>query len=161
MAEIKSNDRVSIDNLVNWDLHFAGIESTKDLVVRASVRDWKQLTVAEIDAQVKAGNGFFCGTDGFGTNAYIKIPSDEVREYIFGAGETGEVQKQKVLDLETVVELLAVTPKAKFEAKLKEIVVTEAEKKMIVPLAKEAGVDDVESYKMALIEKHSGIDFSE
>ena len=40
MAEIKSNDRVSIDNLVNWDLHFAGIESTKDLVVRASVRDW-------------------------------------------------------------------------------------------------------------------------
>ena len=63
--------------------------------------------------------------------------------------------------METVVELLAVTPKAKFEAKLKEIVVTEAEKKMIVPLAKEAGVDDVESYKMALIEKHSGIDFSE
>ena len=164
MSEIRPNDRVSIDNLMNWNLYFEGIESSKDMMIPGRVKDWKQMSVAEIDAQIKAGNKFFSGIDGLGTNAHIKINSDEVRKYVFGIeteSEDEKLPKQKVLDLEAVKELLSITPKAKFEEKLLEVVVTPAEKKMITQLAKEAGVDNVEAYKANLIEKHSGIEFKE
>lgn len=157
--EVKITDRVSIDNLVNWDLYFIGIESPRDITIPASVKNYKQLTVAEVDSQIKAGNGFFSGIDSQGNNAYIKINDVNVRNYIFGTEVEGEDATPQLLTLDAVKELLAVTPRANFEEELKKLVVTEAEKKMIVPLAKEAGIDEVEQYKAVTIEKYTGLAF--
>lgn len=157
MSEVKLTDRVSIDNLVNWDLGFVSSEAIRDITIPAGVKGFKQLSVAEIDGQVKLGNKFFCGVDGFGSNAYIKINDNNVRAFVFG--ESIEVSSASLLTLDNVKKLLSTSPKAAYEKELSRLVVTEAEKKMIVSLATEAGIEDVEGYKKTSIEKHSGYTF--
>jgi len=158
MSEIKLTDRVSIDNLVNWDLGFISSEANRDITIPANVKGFKQLSVAEVDGQVKLGNKFFCGIDGFGNNAYIKINDENVKAFIFGTNNE-ENNKEILLTLDNVKKLLSVSPKASFEKELAKLVVTEAEKKMIVPLSIEAGIEDVEGYKKTSIEKISGYKF--
>ena len=157
MSEIKLTDRVSIENLVNWNLDFVATESTRDITIPASVKGYKQLSVAEIDGQVKLGNRFFCGIDGFGSNAYIKINDEKVMAFVFGTSD--ESTDVILLTLENVKKLLTTSPRAAFEKELAKLVVTEAEKKMIVPLAKEAGIEEVEGYKKTAIEKLSSYTF--
>jgi hypothetical protein len=157
LSEIKLTDRVSIDNLVDWDLGFISSEANRDITIPAKVKGFKQLTIAEVDGQVKLGNKFFCGIDGFGSNAYVKINDDEVMAFVFGT--TAESSEISLLTLENVKKLLATKPKATFEKELNKLVVTEAEKKMIVSLATEAGIEDVEGYKKTLIEEVSGYKF--
>jgi hypothetical protein len=155
LYNLNPTDRVALENLNTWALHFRGIESQRDIVVPPAVKNWKQLTLAEVEAQVKAGNSFFCGRDGTGSNAAIKILNDEVRKYVF-ALEGEKIPKQQVLDLESIKQLFAVTPKAAFEKKLKEIVVTDSEKRRLVMLAKSAGIDNAETYKLKAIENYTG-----
>lgn len=158
MSEIKLTDRVSIDNLVNWNLDFISSEANRDITIPSNVKGFKQLTVAEVDGQVKLGNRFFCGVDGFGSNAYIKINDKSVKDFVFGIGDE-ENKEEILLTLDNVKKLLSTSPKAAFEKELNKLIVTEAEKKMIVPLAKEAGIDDAENYKIAAIERISGFTF--
>ena len=157
MAELKLTDRVSIDNLVSWDCHFKATEADRDIVIPANVKNYKQLTLAEIDGQVKMGNGFLCGTDSFGGNASIRINDSKVRDFVFGTNENPEPIIQ--LDLETVKKLLTIKTKSAFIEELKKVVVTEAEKKMIIPLAIEAKIEDYESFKTIEIEKYTGLKF--
>lgn len=157
MSEIKLTDRVSIDNLVNWNLDFVSSEAKRDITIPASVKGFKQLSVAEVDGQVKLGNKFFCGVDGFGSNAYIKINDKAVMDFVFGT--SGESTDVTLLTLENVKKMLYTTPKAAFEKELSKLVVTEAEKKMIITIAKEAGIEEVEGYKKTAIEKISGYTF--
>lgn len=160
MAKLRLTDRVSIDNLVGWDIGFRAVESTRDITIPAGVKGYKQLTVAEIDGQVKMGNLFFIGKDGLGNNADIKINNEEVIKLVFGE-EINEDEKpsETLLTKKAVKELLETSPKAEFEKVLNKLVTTEAEKKMIIPLTKEIGTDEVEKYKIDSIEKISGYEF--
>lgn len=159
MAQVKLTDRVSIDNLRNWNLDFRATEANKDISIPASVKGYKQLTVAEIDGQVKMGNLFFVGKDGLGNNADIKINDDAVVKFVFGDGNDEEVPGSTLLTVESMKSLLKVSPKAKFEDELAKLVSTEAEKKTVIEIAKEAGIEDVEGYKKTAIEKISGYKF--
>lgn len=158
MSEIKLTDRVSIDNLVGWNLDFISSEANRDITIPSNVKGFKQLSVAEVDGQVKLGNKFFCGVDGFGNNAYIKINDKDVKDFVFGTNSS-ESAEEILLTLDNVKKLLSTSPKATFEKELAKLVVTEAEKKMIVSLAKEAGIEEVEGYKKTSIEKLSGYMF--
>lgn len=160
MAQVKLTDRVSIDNLRSWNLDFRATESSKDITIPANVKGYKQLTVAEIDGQVKIGNLFFVGKDGFGNNADIRINDKSVVSFVFGDGyEEDEAPASTLLTKESVAALLSTAPKVEFQKQLEKLVTTEAEKKTIVPIAKEVGIDDVEAYKIAAIEKISGYKF--
>lgn len=159
MAQVKLTDRVSIDNLRNWDLGFRATEAEKDVTIPGSVKSYKKLTVAEIDGQVKMGNLFFVGTDGFGNNADIKINDDSVIKYVFGDGDDDGKPSTTLLTLDALKNVLAMTPKQKFEDAISKLVVTEAEKKTVVDLAVEAGIENVEGYKKTFIEKISGYKF--
>lgn len=159
MAQVKLTDRVSIDNLRNWNLDFRATEANRDISIPASVKGYKQLTVAEIDGQVKMGNLFFVGKDGLGNNADIKINDPAVVKFVFGEGTDDEVPSETLLTLDSMKELLKTSPKAKFEEGLNKLVTTEAEKKTVIELAKEAGIEEVEGYKKTAIEKISGFRF--
>ena len=160
MAQVKLTDRVSIDNLRNWNLDFRATESNKDISIPRNVKGYRQLTVAEIDGQVKMGNLFFVGKDGFGNNADIRINNKAVVSFVFGEGsEEDEAPASTLLTKESVAQLLKLSPKATFQKQLEKLVATEAEKKTIVPIAKEVGIDEVEAYKIASIEKISGYKF--
>lgn len=160
VKKIDLNDRVAITNLRSWALHFRAQEAARDIQVPAGAKAWKRLTVAEVDSQVKAGNTFFCGTDGLGSNAAIKIEDDAVRRYVF-ALDTSEDVEQIILTLEAVKDLIATTPKAAFLEKLKKLVVTEGDRRMIVTLAAEAGIENAEAYKVSEIEKLSETRFDD
>lgn len=157
--EFKDTDRVLISNNRNWNLDFVSIEHDKmDITIPAAVKHWKKLTVAEVQGQIQMENTFFVGIDGRGNNAAIEIEDKEMRDYLFHL-EGDEGDDMIVLNVESVRNLLAIENKAEYEKRLKELVVTESDKKMIVPLAFEAGIDNVASYKITMIEKMSGFKF--
>ena len=154
IADVNPSDRVPIDNLCDWDIHFRSLESNRDLFIAGGVKNYRQLTVAEIDSQVKIGNEAFCGIDGYGLHAPIRIIDPVIREYVFGADTN-----PKQLTEDNVRELLRISDKKEFRNSLEDLVVTNAEKRMIVLVAERVGIEDVESFKIAAIEKMSGIDF--
>ena len=48
--EIKDTDRVVISNNRNWNLDFVSSDiNGRDITIPASVKHWKQLTVAEVE----------------------------------------------------------------------------------------------------------------
>ena len=160
MERIKLTDRVSIDSLVSWDIGFRATEANRDITIPANVKGYKQLTVGEIDGQVKMGNKFFTGTDGLGNNADIKINDERVIKIVFGDNQSGEEPPSAtLLTADSVRELLETSPKAKFQETLEKLVVTDSERKMIISVAKEVGIDNVEAYKISAIEKISGYKF--
>ena len=152
--DVKPSDRVSIDNLCDWDIGFVGIETNRDITIAGGVKNFRSLTVAEVDAQVKTGNIAFCGEDGFGKHASIRINDPLIREYVF----------QKAVDPlqlteENVRKLLSIQDKKKFHQTLSDLVVKDHEKKMITRLVERVGRDDMPSYQIVAIEKLSGIKF--
>jgi hypothetical protein len=158
LATFNPNDKVALDNLNSWEMHFGGIELQKDITVPPNARSWKLLSLGEVEAQVKSGNHAFCGTDGEGSHASIVIVDDEVRKYVFGLD--GQAKKQKILDVAAIKELLTIANKAAFMKKLKDIVATESEKRRLVMLAKEAGIESAEVYKLKAIEELVGTSIS-
>lgn len=157
--QINDTDKVAISNNRNWNLDFISAETDRDITIPASVKHWKKLTVGEIEKQIQLDNGFFVGVDGKGNNAAIEIEDKEVRDYVFHF-ENNEGDNVVLLNAESVRQLLAIENRKEYERKLNELVATKSDKKMIIPLALEVGIDDVASYKIALIEKISGYKFS-
>ena len=154
VEDIKPSDRVSIDNLCDWVISFEGLENNRGINVPDGVKNYKNLTVSEVDAQVKTGNKGFCGTDGFGAHAPFRINDPLIREYVFGEA----VDPVQLTD-DAVRKLLSIQNKQEFYNALESLVVTKSEKRMIVRLVMKIGMDDVPAYQIAAIEKISGIKF--
>ena len=64
-----------------------------------------------------------------------------------------DVPDPSVLNVESVKALLAIKTKGKFHEQLESMVKTNAEKKMLVELAFEAGADEAESWKVDALRK--------
>lgn len=106
------SDRVSIDNLCGWTIGFVSEENGKSIQIDPNIKDYKRLTLAEIDSQVKVGNVAFCGVDGLGSHAAFKINDPLVREYVFGE-DISPVQ----LTVDAVNDLFASKSKKEFHDK--------------------------------------------
>lgn len=152
--DVKPTERVSIDNLCSWDIYFKSEETDKDICVKGGVKGNVKLTASEILAQVQADNIAFVGVDGMGSHASIRITDPVVRAYVFGK-DIDPVQ----LTEEAIKHLLNIEDRKQFRAELEKLVVTNAEKKQIVLTCEHIGIDNVESFKMNLIESISGVRF--
>lgn len=156
--DLSLSDRVSIDNLCGWTIGFVSEENGKSIQIDPNIKDYKRLTLAEVDSQVKVGNIAFCGIDGFGSHAAFKINDPIVREYVFGE-DISPVQ----LTEDAVKDLLASKSKKEFHDKLSSLVVTESEKKMIAIMCSDRDIyssintDEIPSYMIAEIEAISGL----
>lgn len=156
--EIALTDRVPITNLNNWELNFISTETEKDIVIPARANKIRKLTVAEIDGQVQSGNIYFVGVDGMGNNACIKIEDEDVFRYVFRLDDDEPVNV-RILDLDSVKNLLNISDKREYERELESLVVTNSDKKMIVSLVQQAGIENVEGYKKTAIENLIGYKF--
>ena len=156
--EIALTDRVPITNLNNWELNFISTETEKDIVIPAGANKIRKLTVAEIDGQVQSGNIYFVGVDGMGNNACIKIEDEDVFRYVFRLDDDEPVNV-RILDLDSVKNLLNISDKREYERELESLVVTNSDKKMIVSLVQQAGIENVEGYKKTAIENLIGYKF--
>jgi hypothetical protein len=154
MANENLEEKVWVKSLVGWNLGFSRIESQGSVQLTANGRI--RLTKAEIQAQVFNGSKFFGGTDGRGTHARIYIEDKDTRVLVgFEDEESKEVQK--VLDEEIVGKLLAYKTQSTFEKRIKEEVVTKAEKNFLVEQAKKAKLNDYD--KIKFIEDYTGYKF--
>ena len=142
-----TNNNVLVNNLCAWPLSFWRKAGQGDIEIPANSRNYPLLSFEEVLAQIQTGNRMFTGTDGMGNHARIQIVDDEQRKQLFGM-ESVETDAPTPLDLEAVKALLAIRTKAKFNEQLQAMVTTTAEKKMLVELAKQAGADDAESWKV-------------
>lgn len=142
-----TNNNVLVNNLCAWPLSFWRKAGQGDIEIPANARNYPLLSFEEVLAQIQTGNRMFTGTDGMGNHARIQIVDDEQRKQLFGM-ESVETDAPTLLDLDAVKALLAIRTKAKFNEQLQAMVTTTAEKKMLVELAKQAGADDAESWKV-------------
>ena len=162
--DLKPSDRVEVRNLRAWELSFIPRDGNAEQVTKGILIYPNQKTMyklSEVEDQVNNGNELFCGIDGLGGHASLQIVDPLVREYVFGE-PTNPIQ----LTVDAVNELLALESKAAFDKRLSELVVTNSEKRMIAimctndGLFPEVNTDYVPSYKLAAIEKISGIKLS-
>lgn len=144
-------DRVMLDNLCAWPLYFRRSDDLADIRIPGGAKGFNRLTYEEVRNQVQMGNPLFVG-QGNGDHANIYIVDDEVRRELFGFAQ-GVVGDVIALTEEHVSALLAIKNKEKFNTQLHELVKTDAEKKMVIDVAKKAGADEMPAWKLAAIEK--------
>lgn len=142
-----ATNNVLVNNLCAWPLYFRRIAGTGEVEIPANAKKFPLLSFEEVQAQIQTGNVMFVGTDKVGGHARIQIVDDAQRRELFGIDGT-DVADPVVLDLESVKSLLAIRTKAKFHERLKEMVQTDAEKKMLVDLAYQAGAENCENWKV-------------
>lgn len=142
-----TNNNVLVNNLCAWPLSFWRKAGQGDVEIPANAKNWPLLSFEEVQAQIQTGNRMFTGTDGMGNHARIQIVDDEQRKQLFGL-ESVETEEPALLNLDAVKALLAIRTKAKFHEQLQAMVTTDAEKKMLVDLAKQAGSDEAEAWKV-------------
>ena len=142
-----ANNNVLVNNLCSWPLSFWCKAGQGDIEIPANAKNYPLLSFEEVLAQIQTGNKMFTGTDGMGNHARIQIVNDEQRKQLFGL-ESVETEDPTLLNLEAVKALLAIRTKAKFNEQLQAMVKTDAEKKMLVELAKQAGSDEAEAWKV-------------
>jgi hypothetical protein len=141
-------DKVYLDNLCDWPLYFRRLNGIGDIAIPAKAKNFTGVDVAEAQMQIQSGNHMFIGTDGMGGHARIRIVDDEQRKALLGYDDGGDAI---ALTADSLRELFAVKRKDAFQQQLEALVTTNAEKRMVQRLAKEAGGDDAASWKMDAI----------
>jgi len=149
-----ATNNVLVNNLCSWPLSFWRKAGQGDIEIPANARNYPLLSYDEVLSQIQTGNVMFVGIDGMGGHARIQIVNEEQRKELFGLDGV-DVPTPAVLNTETVKALLAIRSKTKFNEQLNSLVKTNAEKKMLVDLAFEAGAEEAESWKVDALRKLS------
>lgn len=149
--ELNLDAKISIRNIAGWTVGFRRIETQGDVTIpqNGSVR----LPRSEVIAQTQNGNRLFTGVDGMGSHATIYIEDDLTRaEVDFDNKE--EKRTQQILTTDLVKKLFDYKTLKTFEEKLKEHVVTRAEKYAITQIIKKLNINDHE--KIRVVENYTG-----
>ena len=149
--ELDLEKKVTVRSIAPWTTGFQRIESNGDVTIPPE--GTTRLTRSEIISQVQNGNRLFCGTDDRGSHATLYIDDDATRaEVEFDALE--EKRTQAILTPELVQKLFGYKTMKTFEEKLKECVVTRAEKCAILQIIKREKLNDFD--KIRMIENYTG-----
>lgn len=151
---IDLNKRVVIKNLCEWNLYFPRMERTGDVTLVP--KGINRLEIGEIQAQVYANNPMFTGIDGRGSHAKILIDDKETRILLGFEDEEGK-ELQNILTPEKIKKLLEYKTQSAFEKNVKENVILDSEKLLLVEEAKKLKVNDYE--KIKFIEEYTGFKF--
>lgn len=149
---MEMTDKVLIDNLCNWPLYFRRLNGIGDVRVPALAKNFSALDVAEVQMQIQNRNTMFTGDDDsrMGDHARLFIVNDAQRKMLLGLPEESE-EDAVVLTVDAIKKLFSIRKKEDFQTALENLVKTDAEKKMVIALAKEAGGDEVAAWKMDAI----------
>lgn len=149
---MEMTDKVLIDNLCNWPLYFRRLNGMGDIRIPALAKNYSALDVAEVQMQIQNRNKMFIGDDDsrMGDHARLYIVNDAQRKMLLGIPDESD-DDAVVLTVDTIKKLFAIRKKDDFNTALANLVKTDAEKKMVVSLAKEAGGDEVAAWKMDAI----------
>ena len=147
-----ATNNVLVNNLCAWPLSFRRLAGQGEVEIPANARNFPLLSVEEVMSQIQTNNVMFVGTDKMGSHARIQIVDEAQRKELFGIDGV-ECDPPVLLDLESVKALLAIKTKTKFNEQLQAMVKTDAEKKMLVDLAFQAGAEESETWKVDALRK--------
>jgi hypothetical protein len=150
--ELNLEQKVTVRSIAPWTTGFQRIETIGDVTIPAngSVR----LSRSEIIAQVQNGNVLFTGVDSRGSHATLYIEDEPTRiEVDFDIKE--EKITQKVITVDAVKKLFEYKTMKTFEEKLKELVLTRAEKHAIANIVRKEKINDHE--KVRVVENYIGV----
>lgn len=150
--ELNLEQKVTVRSIAPWTTGFQRVETIGDVTIPAngSVR----LSRSEIIAQVQNGNVLFTGVDSRGSHATLYIEDEPTRiEVDFDIKE--EKITQKVITVDAVKKLFKYKTMKTFEEKLKELVLTRAEKHAIANIIRKEKINDHE--KVKLVENYTGV----
>lgn len=150
--ELNLEQKVTVRSIAPWTTGFQRVETIGDVTIPAngSVR----LSRSEIIAQVQNGNVLFTGVDSRGSHATLYIEDEPTRiEVDFDIKE--EKITQKVITVDAVKKLFEYKTMKTFEEKLKELVLTRAEKHAIANIIRKEKINDHE--KVRVVENYTGV----
>lgn len=150
--ELNLEQKVTVRSIAPWTTGFQRVETIGDITIPAngSVR----LSRSEIIAQVQNGNVLFTGVDSRGSHATLYIEDKPTRiEVDFDIKE--EKITQKVITVDAVKKLFEYKTMKTFEEKLKELVLTRAEKHAIANIIRKEKINDHE--KVRVVENYTGV----
>lgn len=150
--ELNLEQKVTVRSIAPWTTGFQRVETIGDVTIPAngSVR----LSRSEIIAQVQNGNVLFTGVDSRGSHATLYIEDEPTRiEVDFDIKE--EKITQKVITVDAVKKLFEYKTMKTFEEKLKELVLTRAEKHAIANFIRKEKINDHE--KVRVVENYTGV----
>lgn len=150
--ELNLEQKVTVRSIAPWTTGFQRVETIGDVTIPAngSVR----LSRSEIIAQVQNGNVLFTGVDSRGSHATLYIEDEPTRiEVDFDIKE--EKITQKVITVDAVKKLFEYKTMKTFEEKLKELVLTRAEKHAIANIVRKEKINDHE--KVKVVENYIGV----
>lgn len=137
VEEFNLEKKVTVRSIAEWTTGFHRIETNGDVTIppNGTVR----LSRGEIISQVQNGNVLFTGMDGQGSHATLYIEDKPTR--IEADFET-EDSPQNVINEDRVKDLFDIKSTSEFEATLKNMVVTRAEKYAIIGIIKKFNFND-------------------
>lgn len=156
--EFNKNVKVKIENLMGWDIGFhkylpSGLGEDLSIVIKGEEINC-ELTLEDLMRQISLfENAAFCGIDGCGAHASLRIVEDNIRDIVFGLKYTNPKQLTK----ERIDSLLFIG-KTKNINKLKntmlDTIVTGSEARMILYKWEDYGFDKLPETKKAMLKEH-------
>lgn len=121
---LKTMRKVKVLNTMPYDIGFATKVNPYGYVLEGGVIDL-QLTFAEIQQLVNDGERIFCGVDGKGAKAPLKIVDFDVYKAVFNLPDATEPEYH--LDENAMKKLLSVKDQAEFAKKIESTITTKGE----------------------------------
>lgn len=130
--EFEPKTRIKVENLVPWEVGFPcyTIRGKEQGLVLQGGQICGQLTYEEIEEQINSQNIAFCGVDGKGAHACLRICDFEAYKDLFQVPDITDYPIQ--LTKNAIDELLKITDIKEFNKRLDELVTTSSEKKALV-----------------------------
>lgn len=150
IEEYKPEKKVLVKSIARWTTGFQRLESNGDVTIppMGTVR----LQASEIITQVQNGNLLFNGTDGQGSHATLFIADKPTR---IEANYEDENTTQKFVTKDLIKKIFDEKEQQDFEEKIKDNVVTRAEKAFLMESIKSLKLNDYQ--RIAFCENYTGI----
>lgn len=149
--ELNMEQKVTVRSIAGWPTGFRRIETQGDVTIpqEGTVR----LPRSEIISQIQNGNRLFTGIDSRGSHATLYVEDKATRLEVEFDSEA-EKRTQSIISIDIVQKLFSYKTIKTFEEKLKEIVVTRAEKYALTQIIKKLKLNDHE--KIRIVENYTG-----
>lgn len=149
--ELNMEQKVTVRSIAGWPTGFRRIETQGDVTIpqEGTVR----LPRSEIISQIQNGNRLFTGIDSRGSHATLYVEDKATRLEVEFDSES-EKRTQSIISTDIVQKLFSYKTIKTFEEKLKEIVVTRAEKYALTQIIKKLKLNDHE--KIRIVENYTG-----
>ena len=152
--------RIKVENLVPWEVGFPcyTIRGKEQGLIISGSQIHGQLTYEEIEEQINSENVAFCGVDGKGTHACLRICDFEAHKALFQEPNITDYPIQ--LTKKAIDELLMITDIKEFNKRLDELVITSSEKKAFAHyISNHPSFNDLSFAFIKSIEAKTGMNF--